>query len=216
MSLYDSMRLIVNIILFIIVIGTIIWFLREKRSKKLNKRLGKYAVESIDNSGESLFDIILKKYYNVQDRLIKVLYKSKVMKDYAKHYEKYIDTSTKNKDPMHFIASKFIWVLIAIILVILNNVFQDSFFNPMELFLGMIIGFFIPDLFLMGREKIHSKQMENDLLKAITIMNNSFKSGRNSDLILVMKDGKIIEKGNHSELISKHGFYEKMYNSRIQ
>ncbi len=39
---------------------------------------------------------------------------------------------------------------------------------------------------------------------------------RNSDLILVMKDGKIIEKGNHSELISKHGFYEKMYNSRIQ
>lgn len=38
---------------------------------------------------------------------------------------------------------------------------------------------------------------------------------KNSDVILVMKDGKIIEKGNHEQLMASHGFYEKMYNSRI-
>lgn len=38
---------------------------------------------------------------------------------------------------------------------------------------------------------------------------------KNSDIILVMNDGKIIEQGNHNELMAKHGFYEKLYNSRV-
>ena len=36
----------------------------------------------------------------------------------------------------------------------------------------------------------------------------------NSDLILVMKDGAIIEAGNHKELIGKHGFYYELYNAQ--
>ena len=36
----------------------------------------------------------------------------------------------------------------------------------------------------------------------------------NSDLILVMKDGKIIEKGKHKELLSKKGFYYELYNAQ--
>ncbi len=38
---------------------------------------------------------------------------------------------------------------------------------------------------------------------------------RTSDKILVMKDGRVIEQGTHTELMAKHGFYEKLYNSRI-
>ena len=36
---------------------------------------------------------------------------------------------------------------------------------------------------------------------------------KNADIILVMKDGKIIEQGNHEELLEKRGFYYKLYNS---
>ena len=36
---------------------------------------------------------------------------------------------------------------------------------------------------------------------------------RNSDLILVMKDGNVIEQGTHDELIAKRGFYTNLYNS---
>lgn len=39
---------------------------------------------------------------------------------------------------------------------------------------------------------------------------------KNSDLILVMKDGNIIEQGNHNELIKKNGFYAELYNSQFQ
>lgn len=38
---------------------------------------------------------------------------------------------------------------------------------------------------------------------------------KNSDKILVMKNGKVIEQGSHTELMNKHGFYETLYNSRI-
>ena len=39
---------------------------------------------------------------------------------------------------------------------------------------------------------------------------------KNADLILVMKDGNIIEQGNHDELIKKNGFYADLYNSQFQ
>lgn len=39
---------------------------------------------------------------------------------------------------------------------------------------------------------------------------------RNASLILVMRDGKIIEQGTHEELLSKGGFYHTLYNSQFQ
>ena len=38
---------------------------------------------------------------------------------------------------------------------------------------------------------------------------------QDADLILVMKDGRIIERGTHSELLEKNGFYAKLYNSQF-
>lgn len=38
---------------------------------------------------------------------------------------------------------------------------------------------------------------------------------KNSDLILVMKDGDIIEQGNHEELMNQNGFYASLYNSQF-
>lgn len=39
---------------------------------------------------------------------------------------------------------------------------------------------------------------------------------KNADLILVMKDGNIIEQGNHEELMEKQGFYSELYNSQFE
>lgn len=39
---------------------------------------------------------------------------------------------------------------------------------------------------------------------------------KNADIILVMKDGDIIEQGNHEELIKKNGFYAELYNSQFE
>lgn len=39
---------------------------------------------------------------------------------------------------------------------------------------------------------------------------------KNADIILVMKDGNIIETGNHEELIAQNGFYADLYNSQFE
>ena len=38
---------------------------------------------------------------------------------------------------------------------------------------------------------------------------------RNADLILVMRDGEIVEQGNHAELLKAGGFYAELYNSQF-
>jgi ATP-binding cassette subfamily B protein len=39
---------------------------------------------------------------------------------------------------------------------------------------------------------------------------------KNADLILCMKDGDIIEQGNHEELMAKDGFYANLYISQFE
>lgn len=39
---------------------------------------------------------------------------------------------------------------------------------------------------------------------------------RNADFILVIKDGKIVEEGNHKELMNLNKFYAELYNSQFQ
>lgn len=39
---------------------------------------------------------------------------------------------------------------------------------------------------------------------------------KNADLILVMRDGNIVEQGNHNELLKQNGFYAELYNSQFE
>ncbi|NLL31695.1 MAG: hypothetical protein GX258_11840, partial [Clostridiales bacterium] len=39
---------------------------------------------------------------------------------------------------------------------------------------------------------------------------------KEADLIIVMNNGKVIEQGNHKELLDKGGFYAELYNSQFE
>ena len=56
------------------------------------------------------------------------------------------------------------------------------------------------------------KLMEN---RTSFVIAHRLSTIKNSDLILVLKDGDIIESGNHDELIEKGGFYAELYNSQF-
>ncbi len=57
-----------------------------------------------------------------------------------------------------------------------------------------------------------SKMMEG---RTSFIVAHRLSTVRNADVILVMKDGHIIEQGNHNELLAKGGFYANLYNSQF-
>ena len=61
------------------------------------------------------------------------------------------------------------------------------------------------------------KAMDN-LMKGRTsfVIAHRLSTIKDADLILVMKDGDIIEQGNHEELLAKKGFYADLYNSQFE
>lgn len=62
-------------------------------------------------------------------------------------------------------------------------------------------------------QKAMDKLSEN---KTSFIIAHRLSTIKNADLILVMKDGNIIEQGSHDELIEKNGFYAELYNSQFE
>lgn len=66
-------------------------------------------------------------------------------------------------------------------------------------------------------EELVQKAMDK-LIKNKTsfIIAHRLSTIKNADLILVMKDGNIIEKGNHIELMQQNGFYASLYNSQFE
>ena len=60
------------------------------------------------------------------------------------------------------------------------------------------------------------KAMDN-LMKGRTsfVIAHRLSTIKDADLILVMKDGDIIEQGNHKELLAANGFYADLYNSQF-
>ena len=66
-----------------------------------------------------------------------------------------------------------------------------------------------------------TEQLIQDSFEKLTSGRTSFviahrlSTIRNSDLILVMRDGAVVEQGNHDELLKKNGFYAELYNSQF-
>jgi ATP-binding cassette subfamily B protein len=65
-------------------------------------------------------------------------------------------------------------------------------------------------------EELIQRSMDN-LMKNRTsfIIAHRLSTIKNADVIIVLKDGDIIECGNHKTLLAKNGFYAKLYNSQF-
>ena len=68
------------------------------------------------------------------------------------------------------------------------------------------------------RTEVQIQKAMDNLMKGRTsfVIAHRLSTIRDADLILVMKDGDIIEQGNHEELLAKNGFYAELYNSQFE
>lgn len=68
------------------------------------------------------------------------------------------------------------------------------------------------------RTEIQIQRAMDELMKDRTsfVIAHRLSTIKNADLILVLKDGDIIESGSHEELLSKNGFYAELYNSQFE
>ncbi|MFZ5945592.1 MAG: ABC transporter ATP-binding protein [Bacillota bacterium] len=67
------------------------------------------------------------------------------------------------------------------------------------------------------RTEVHIQKAMTELMKGRTsfVIAHRLSTIRHADLILVMNNGKVVEQGNHQELLKKKGFYAELYNSQF-
>lgn len=169
---------IIQMIIVLLLIAVCLVLLKMRRISKLNKRFSHFSIEPLRDNSLSLFDRDKMIYFNIRSNISKRLIKMKIFDDYSKKYQGYCDKSKIIREqPIDYISDKVIVGILAIFLVVLSNVLQYKTFSFIQFLTAFLIGFFIPDIYLRIRDKYRKKQVEKDMLKAIIIMNNAFKSG---------------------------------------
>ena len=63
---------------------------------------------------------------------------------------------------------------------------------------------------------MRSNSKENMKGRTSFVIAHRLSTIRDADLILVMKDGDIIEQGTHEELLAQNGFYAELYDSQFE
>ena len=172
--------LIIGQIVVIIMILVVIKLLsRYLYSMRLEKRFAKYAIEPKEDKSASLIDTIISFYDSIVVLLNKAISKSKVLSNYAKKYNKYLlFTKDRYSDVTSILASKMLLSIIFLFIAFITKAIQSEMLNTFEIVVPLVLGFYVLDILYLFEYKIYRDKIENDLLQAVIIMNNAFKSGR--------------------------------------
>ncbi|MGM9850091.1 MAG: type II secretion system F family protein [Bacilli bacterium] len=169
------LQIIFMTILAFIALGILVY----NKSIRLEKRISKFSINPLKDETTSLFDNVIQKISKLNGELNKILYKSEFIKKYSKKYTKYIRTNNQiNKTSMDFISTKVLCSILSVIIAIFAKTIKFKIFNIYDIYIPLVFGFFLPDFIYYYKYKTYRKKLENDLLQAIIIMNNAFKSGR--------------------------------------
>ena len=172
---------IVQTVVMILLAIVIFYLIIYNNSLKLEKRIAKYSISSIKDDSISFFDLLANKYKKMVAKLTKVLKKSVFLKKYSLKFNKYI-TYENDKDvcAMDYVSNKF-YISIAFILIItFARIIEGTFPSILDIMVSALLGFFLIDIYFKFYDYIKKKQIEQDLLNAIIIMNNAFRSGRST------------------------------------
>ena len=194
----ENQLLFFNGIIGLVVLCILILFIRYNRSIKLEKRIAKYTIEPLNDNSLSLFDKFFNSYSKLVSKIGVSFEKSVFLTNYSKRYDKYINTIDNNhKKPIDFVVTKTFVGILLLMIAVVSKTIQSDVLALYEIIIPITVGFFIPDIIYFTKYKVYRMKIENDLLQAIIIMNNAFKSGRSItqaiDLVSTELDGPIAE-----------------------
>lgn len=212
--------LVFQIITIFILIGIMIYLLKTSKSIKYEKRIGDFSLSSINDTELSFFDRVDALLWSLIHKTGKLLCKSQILDKYAKKFDKHISYDERNKKSgKDYVAIKFLLGLFLVLLNILTTMFQYTNVNIVSYLITFLIGFFAVDIYLNLQWRKKRQQIEDDLLKAVIIMNNAFKSGRNImqaiDLVKSELDGPIADEFKKISLDITYGLSLEVVFSRF-
>ncbi len=168
-----------QILICLCALPIIIYLVIYNRSARLEKRLIKYSVEPINKYTYSLFDHFLNLYRRLIDYLKPIVSNSVFITRHSKKFDKYVGiVDSIHKSGLEFICSKMVVAFLTLILAIISKTLQFKVLALEEVFIPLILGYLSLNIYYFIKYKQYRSRLENDLLQAIIVMNNAFKSGR--------------------------------------
>ncbi|HHT38601.1 MAG TPA: hypothetical protein GXZ95_04220 [Mollicutes bacterium] len=188
--------LIIQIIVILVLLSSFIYILKFNLSLKLSRRIGKYSVEALKEDQISLFDGVSILYNKIITSLSKFLIKIKPIEKYSRRYDKYIDYLDEKK-AIDFVSNKIFIIILFLFIDFFANVIELELPNPFEIIIVIIVGFVAPDLYNLYQKHMRRKRIEKDILNAIIMLNNAFKSGQSTmqaiEIVMNEMEGPIKE-----------------------
>ena len=170
--------IVIQIVLVFLLVAIITFILRMNETIKIEKRISKYTIK---NTKKNKFD---KAYYDIVNDGYKSFVKkqrrkiNRLFPNLVRRYDKYVtDGEVRASD---YITHKLVMSLLFVILTLVTNAIQGRTITLFQLLVSLILGFYILDIILIIYSKFKKKKIENDMLRAIIIMNNAFKSGKST------------------------------------
>ncbi len=153
----------------------ILLVIRYYRTLLLEKRLGKYSLQPNGRTG-NVFERLSEFKEGMVEGLAKSLKHYNGIVYYSRRYEKYQIAFMKSSS-VNIFAEKMLTSVLFFALLIVASTLRLEVLSLVEMFAAILIGYFLPDFIYFIRYRFYRNHVENDLLQAIIIMNNAFKSG---------------------------------------
>ena len=167
----------IQIVIVFAIVTIITMLIRLNQTIKLEKRIAKYSVKATKKSSD---ETLTEKIWNSYIRFVKKQRRKirKLFPTLTKMYDKYSVGSKYNAED--YITHKFVISFIFLVFTIIALGIQGKLITLFQVFIALIIGFYILDIYLHIMRRINKQKISNDMLRAIIIMNNAFKSGKST------------------------------------
>ena len=176
-----SIILLLEIILVLFLIVVIALVIKLVSASKSLKRISTYSIDPIKDSNVPLTDKIVIKYMSFTQSLRPYMRKVKYFKLISKRYDKYIKYKERDRiENIDFITNKLVIAVVFLLLAIFSQIFNYRGFGFFRCLLNFVFGYYILDIYYYFYFKRQTKLIENELLRAVIVMNNAFKAGKST------------------------------------
>ncbi len=159
------------VIAFMIVFGIFIFY-RIHRVIYLEKRIRRYSVMSSQDD-ISFMDRLEQRYR----KFLSKFSSNDNIKRRSLGYKKYI-TLGEQENPVFFLLHKLVLGFCFTILVIISSLLSGNFVSFFGIIISFVVGYYLYDVYLYFSSRAKKRKIKNDMLRAVILMNNSFKAGK--------------------------------------
>jgi len=170
---------IVHVIVFIVLVIIGLLLIRQSVALHKEKRISRYTIDSIQENNDSIFDEVYLSYLRFVKKISKIFSKSKFICKLSKRYEKYVLVGDE-VSVINFIVHKVVIGLVFVIVVLFSYAFQMKKIGFLTVLIFFLVGYYLYDIYLIYNSRVRIMKIKREMLRAVMIMNNAFKSGKST------------------------------------